>query len=90
MITADGSEDSKIEPEGLPGYTFPPPLQVVLSDQVIQCPIPESTIEESSENSESDNQEILCMEYEENEQEVVSVLMKSRIESISIHSKTEE
>ena len=71
LITADGSEDSKIEPEGLTGYTVPPPLQVVSSDQAMQCPIPESTIEEPSEDSESENQEILCMEYEENEQEVV-------------------
>ena len=31
----------------------------------------ESKAEEPSEDSESENQEILCMEYEENEQEVV-------------------
>ena len=36
----------------------------------MQCPISESTIEEPSEDSESENQKILCMEYEENEQEV--------------------
>ena len=36
----------------------------------MQCPIPKSTIEEPSKDSESENQEILCMEYEENEQEV--------------------
>ena len=71
MITADGSEDSKTEPEGLTGSTVPPPLQVVSSDQAMQCPIPESTIEEPSEDSESENQEILCVEYEGNEQEVV-------------------
>ena len=60
------------------GYTVPPPLQVVSSDEAVQCPIPESleeTIEESTEEpsevSESENQEILCIEYEENEQEVV-------------------
>ena len=33
--------------------------------------MPEPTIEEPSEDSESANQEIMCMEYEENEQEVV-------------------
>ena len=66
------SEDSKIEPEDLTGYTVPPPLQVVSSDQAMQCPIPESTIEEPSEDSESENQEIQCMHgYEEKEQEVV-------------------
>ena len=37
----------------------------------MQCPIPESTIEEPSEDSESENQEIMCMQYEENEQKVV-------------------
>ena len=35
LIMADGSEDSKIEPEGLTGYTVPPPLQVVSSDQAM-------------------------------------------------------
>ena len=71
LITADGAEDSKVEPDGLTRYTLPPSLQVVSSDQAMQCPIPESKAEEPSEDSESENQEILCMEYEENEQEVV-------------------
>ena len=53
------------------GCSIPPPLQVVLSDQTMQCPIPESTIEEPSIDSESENQVILCMEYDENEQELV-------------------
>ena len=70
LTTADGSKDSKIEPEGLTGYTVPPPLQVVSSDQAMQYPILESTIEERSEDSESENQEIRCMEYEGNEQVV--------------------
>ena len=71
LITADGAEDSKVEPDSLTRYTIPPSLQVVSSDQAMQCPIPESKAEEPSEDSESENQEILCMEYEENEQEVV-------------------
>ena len=68
---ADGLEDSKIEPEALTAYTVLPPLQVVLLDQAMPCPIPESMIEEPSKDSESENQEILCMEYKGNEQEVV-------------------
>ena len=35
LITADGSEDFKIEPEGLTGYTVPPTLQAVSSDQAM-------------------------------------------------------
>ena len=53
----------------------------------MQCPIPESTIEKPSEDSESENQEILGMEYEENEQEVVERIDEELIESISNHSK---
>ena len=53
------------------GCTVPPPLQTVSSDHAMQCPPPESTSEEPSEDSESGNQEILCMEYEESEQELV-------------------
>ena len=41
LITADESEDSKIQPEGLKGYTVPPPLPVASSDQPMQSPIPE-------------------------------------------------
>ena len=32
LITADGSEDSKTEPESLTGYTVPPPLLIESSD----------------------------------------------------------
>ena len=29
LITADGSEDEKIKPEGLPNYRVPPPIDYV-------------------------------------------------------------
>ena len=69
LITADGSEDSKIQPEGLKGYTVPPPLPVASSDQPMQSPIPEPNVVEQSDDLESDNQEILCMNYEEEKQD---------------------
>ena len=49
-MAAGGSKDSKIEPEGLTSYTVPLPSQVVSSDQAMQCPIPESKIEEPSKD----------------------------------------
>ena len=69
LITADGSEDSKIQPEGLKGYTVPPPLPVASSGQPMQSPIPEPNVVEQSDDFESDNQEVLCMNYEEEEQD---------------------
>lgn len=48
-MAAGGSKDSKIEPEGLTSYAVPL-LQVVSSDQPMQCPIPESKIEEPSKD----------------------------------------
>eukprot|EP00794_Sanderia_malayensis_P002733 gene2733-3158_t len=38
LITAGGSEDEKIQPEGLPGYKLPPQLQVAAGENHIECP----------------------------------------------------
>eukprot|EP00794_Sanderia_malayensis_P013463 gene13463-14854_t len=38
LITADGCEDEKIQPEGLPGYKLPPPLQVGAGENHVECP----------------------------------------------------
>ena len=41
LITADGSDDSKINPEGLPGYILPPPLPTPAKEEAIQCEVPQ-------------------------------------------------
>ena len=46
-----------------------PPLPVASSDQPIQSLIPEPNVVEQSDDLESDNQEILCMNYEEEKQD---------------------
>jgi len=66
LITADGSKDSKIQPEGLKDYSIPPPLLVASLEQPMQClMMPKSTAEEPSGDLESGYQEPLCMDYEE-------------------------
>ena len=37
LITADGTEDYKINPEGLPNYVMPPPLPMKTSLEPMQC-----------------------------------------------------
>ena len=60
LITADGSEDEKIQSEGLRNYVFPPSLEISTE---VACPIPESAddpddmevddeIEETEKNTE--------------------------------------
>ena len=41
LITADGSDDDKITPEGLPGYIVPPPLPTTSASNHIDCETPE-------------------------------------------------
>ena len=41
LITADGSEDHLITPEGLEGYTVPPSLSMVASDNIVSVEPPE-------------------------------------------------
>ena len=42
MVTADGSEDSKIQPEGLNGYIVPDPLpSAILVPDPVPCETPE-------------------------------------------------
>ena len=55
LITVDGSDDNKINPEGLVGYVVPPPLPTVSSDQpvaqdpVIPNEIPDEILDEVEE-----------------------------------------
>ena len=45
LITADGSEDHKINPEGLPNYVVPPPLPMTTSQEPMECAPPEPAAE---------------------------------------------
>ena len=53
LITADGSDDDKITPEGLVGYAVPPPLQTVSADDpIVQHPTPDDVPEDVCEIEE--------------------------------------
>ena len=66
VITADGSEDEKIQPEGMPGYIVPPPVDVSNDNDDIETQIPEEIREDPSDIfPESDIEE--CEEAGENE-----------------------
>ena len=56
LVTADGSGDDKIQPEGLPGYSIPPPLPVVGLENPLDLPTPElsATSEEDDDNDEDE------------------------------------
>ena len=51
-----GSGDDKIQPEGLPGYSIPPPLPVVGPENPLDLPTPEllATSEEDDDNHEDE------------------------------------
>ena len=46
LITADGSEDKKIQPEGLPNYTVPPPIALDPGTTLASAPGPPEALEE--------------------------------------------
>ena len=50
LITADGSDDQKIKPEGLPEYTVPPSLPFIAPDDPFADVIPEPLPENDEEN----------------------------------------
>ena len=41
LITADGSEDDKIYPEGMPAYVVPPPVDIDNPVEITEAPIPD-------------------------------------------------
>ena len=66
VITADGSEEEKIQPEGMPGYIVPPPVDVSNDNDDIETQIPEEIREDPNDIfPESDVKE--CEEAGENE-----------------------
>lgn len=56
LVTADGTGDDKIQPEGLPGYSIPPPLPVIGPENPLDLPTPElsATSEEDDDNDEDE------------------------------------
>lgn len=54
LITADGSEDKKIQPEGLSGYEVPPPLQLEPTGATPVSNVVEPMEEEEETNTEDD------------------------------------
>eukprot|EP00795_Rhopilema_esculentum_P014944 gene14944-biopygen848 len=61
LITADGSEDKKIQPEGLIGYSIPPPLPVTGPENPLSVQIPEASAacEEDVSDEEDEGDEEL-------------------------------
>ena len=55
LITADGSEDDKIKPEGLPNYQVPPPIDYV--EPLSTAPESNLVIGETDENSNLEEEE---------------------------------
>ena len=66
LITADGSDDSKINQEGLDGYLVLPPLQIMLPEPLLQHPTPETAPDESEQG-----QEEVYIDEEQGEEEEV-------------------
>ena len=58
LITANGSEDDKITPEGLPSYKVPPPVDYVSAPETLRTPnqptVEDGTIEEDNEDADQD------------------------------------
>ena len=68
LVTADGSGDDKIQPEGLPGYSITPQLPVVGPENPLDLPIPElSATSEKDDDSDEDEQYDTEEDVDENE-----------------------
>ena len=66
-MTADGSEDSKITPEGLPDYRIPPPTDYLPVD--IATPTPNQPMDAGNTSLESENTENEPVEEDESAME---------------------
>ena len=64
LITADSSEDSKINPKGLDNCVVSQTLSTALAEQPQTCPVQEA---QPNEEELSFEEKPLCMAYEESE-----------------------
>ena len=67
LITADGREDKKIQPEGMPGYIVPPPVDVSNDNDDIETQIPAEVREDPNDVLPESDVEEECEEADENE-----------------------
>ena len=67
-MTADGSEDDKVTPEGLPSYKIPPPLLYLPVSEAE--PVANANAPDASNDDDEDQNEVLedDMEQPENAQ----------------------
>ena len=66
LITADGSEDEKIQPEGMPGYIVHPPVDVSNDNDDIEAQIPEEVREDPNDVLPESDVKEECEEADEN------------------------
>ena len=81
LITVDGSDDDKIQPESMPGYIVPPPLDVRNTIEVVDAPIPEALDEPEdvlleSDVEQSDDEDLNGMEEEIDDGNIFSILFE--------------
>ena len=67
LITADGSKDEKNQPEGMPGYIVPPPVDVSNDNDDIETQLPEEVREDPNDVLAESDVEEECEEADENE-----------------------
>ena len=67
LITADGSEDEKIQTEGMPGYIVLPPVDVSNDNDDIETQILKEVREDPNDVLPESDVEEECEEADENE-----------------------
>ena len=74
MITADGSEDSKIQPEGLNGYIVPDPLPSAISvPDPVPCEIPQPATIPADDEMEIEDSEFHENSFDAQDDEILEV-----------------
>ena len=81
LITVDGSDDDKIQPESMHGYIVPPPLDVRNTIEVVDAHIPEALDEPEdvlpeSDVEQSDDEDLNGMEEEIDDGNIFSILFE--------------
>ena len=65
LITADGSEDEKIMPEGMPDYVVPRPLPTMIIENPFECVVPEPIPPDNEFGREEDeNADVVNLSYD--------------------------